>query len=251
MVQKYPEDKRKIAVVLLVAAVIVAVGGVSSYMAKYVHQETDEQGATSEEFYFTSDLLTSDGKKTYELPVGTTSIMFELRNYADDLRSTTQSDIAYNCEVTKDDGTSTGALTGGNGSIARGSRKSVTVTVNDLSAGTYTVKAKSSSPYAQTLSAKFTIASESADLDTKVEDSSGSAYVRLIVSTKEYEGNVTVSWPAGVIPDQTQDEFKDVSGSGGGGITKVVGKYSSYAFRFFKTDASRDYTNAGTITASK
>lgn len=247
MVQKYTTDRRKIAVVLLAAAVIVAVGGISSYMAKYAHKQTGEQNATSEEFYFTSDLLTSDGKKTYDLPVGTTSITFELRNYADDLRSTNDT-IAYTYTVTDETGSK---VADGTGSIASGDKKSSSIAISNLSAGTYTVTAASTSPYAQTLSAKFTIAPENTELNTKVEDSSGSPYAVLTVSTQEYEGAVTVSWPAGVIPDQTQDDFKGVSGSDGGSITKKgVGKYSSYTFRFFKKDASKIYTKTD-ITASK
>ena len=243
MVQKYPEDKRKIAVVLLVAAVIVAVGGVSSYMAKYVHQETDEQGATSEEFYFTSDLLTSDGKKTYELPVGTTSITFELRNYADDLRSTTQSDIAYTYRVTGTEEQS------GSGEIAAGDNQTSEIKLENLSAGTYKVTATSASPYKQELSATFEIAKADNELKTAVTDKSGSDYATLTVSTKEFEGDITVVWPEGVIPDQTQTDFEN--GATGGSITKHVDKYSSHTFRFFKNDTSKDYSDAGSITASK
>ena len=245
---KQMADRRKIAVVLLVAAVVVAVGGISSYAAKYAHKETGEKNATSEEFYFTSDLLTSDGSKRYELPVGTTSVTFELRNYADDLRWGA-SDVSYTYSV---DG---GAET--SGKIVRNASKgtAVSVTVDGLSAGEHTVTATSTSPYAQTLSAKFVIADADTGLSTRVEDSSGDAYATLIVSTKEYEGNITVSWPVGVIADQTQDEFKDTSGNAGGSIPTRVEKYSSYSFRFFKTDASKNYsdkgTEAGTITATK
>lgn len=245
---KQMADRRKIAVVLLVAAVVVAVGGISSYAAKYAHKETAEKNGVSEEFYFTSDLLTDDGKASYDLPVGTTSVTFELRNYADDLRWGA-SDVSYAYSV---DGGSEKA-----GKIVRSDSKgtSVAVTVDGLAAGAHTITAKSTSPYAQTLSATFNIAAEDDGLDVDVQDSSGSAYATLIVSTKEYAGNVKVSWPAGVIADQTQAEFKDTSGSNGGSITKSVEKYGSYSFRFFKTDASKDYSNkgaqAGTITASK
>lgn len=246
---KQMADRRKIAVVLLVVAVVVAVGGISSYAAKYAHKQTAEKNGVSEEFYFTSDLLmTGDGSKRYELPVGTTSVTFELRNYADD-RRWGASDVSYAYSV--DGGTEK------TGKIVRNASKgtSVTVTVDGLAAGAHTITAKSTSPYAQTLSATFNIAAEDDGLNVDVQDSSGSAYATLIVSTKEYAGNVTVSWPAGVIADQTQDEFKDTSGTNGGGIPKSVEKYSSYSFRFFKTDASKDYSNkgaqAGTITASK
>ena len=249
MVQKYTTDRRKIAVVLLAAAVIVAVGGISSYMAKYAHKETGEKNAASEEFYFTSDLLTSDGTKTYELPVGTTSIEFELRNYADGLRSTSASDIAYECTVAKEDGTSAGTITNGSGSIAAGKQQATKVTVNDLSGGTYTVIATSTSPYNQELSAKFTIAKADDKLSTSVTDKSGSDYATLIVSTKEYEGDIVVRWPGEVVPDQTQTDF--ANGTTGNSITKHVDKYSSYTFRFFKTDTSKDYSDARSITASK
>lgn len=246
MVQKYTKDRRKIAVVLLAAAVIVAVGGISSYAAKYVHRETDEQSAVSEEFYFTSDLLTSEGKKTYDLPVGTENIMFELRNYADDLRSAKDS-ISYTYTVAKGDST----VKEGGGTIAAGDKKSSTVAVDGLAAGTYTVVATSTSPYKETLSATFKIAAADDALKASVTDKAGSEYATLTVSAKEYEGDVTVKWPSGVIPDQTQDEFKDAPGGGGGSITKTVDKYSSYTFRFFKTDTSKDYSMAGSISASK
>ena len=237
---KQMADRRKVAVALLALAVIVAVGGVSSYAAKYAHRETGEQSTVSEEFYFTSDRLTSDGKASYDLPAGTTSASFELRGYADDLRQG-KSPVQFTYSV---DGAAPVS-----GTVPAGGSKTVELT--GLTAGSHTVTATSTAPYAQTLSATFNIAAEDDGIAPSVEDSSGSAYARLIVSTKEYEGNVTVSWPAGVIPDQAQDEFKDVSGSGGGSITKAVDKYSSYAFRFFKTDASQDYSGAGTITASK
>ncbi len=237
---KQMADRRKVAVALLVLAVIVAVGGISSYAARYAHRETGEQSTVSEEFYFTSDLLTSDGKASYSLPVGTTSVSFELRGYADELRHG-KSAVQFTYSV---DG---GAQT--SGTIPAGG--ATTVELAGLSAGVHKVTATSTAPYAQELSATFAIAAEDTSVAAEVGDSSGSPYAILTVSTKEYEGDVTVSWPAGVIPDQTQDEFKGVSGSSGGSITKAVGKYSSYTFRFFKTDAGQDYTNAGTITATK
>lgn len=237
---KQMTDRRKVAVALLALAVIVAVGGISSYAAKYAYRETGEQSTVSEEFYFTSDLLTSDGKASYDLPAGTTSVKFELRGYADDLR---KGKSPVQLTYTVDNAAPASAT------VPAGGSKIIELT--GLGSGKHVVTATSTSPYAQTLSATFSIAAEDNELTTSVEDSSGFAYVTLIVSTKEYEGNVTVSWPAGVIPDQTQDEFAKVSGGAGGSITTTVDKYGSYAFRFFKTDASQDYTSAGTITASK
>lgn len=36
------------------------------------------------------------------------------------------------------------------------------------------------------------------------EDQQGSFCVQLIVSVKDYEGNIKISWPEGLIPDSTQ-----------------------------------------------
>lgn len=250
---KQMADRRKIAVVLLVAAVVVAVGGISSYAAKYAHKETAEKNGVSEEFYFTSDLLTGDGSKSYDLPVGTTSVTFELRNYADDLRFTTESPIAYSCTVTKDDGSSAGTLTNGSGSIATGDKKAQTVTVNGLSDGTYTVTATSSSPYAQTLSAKFTVAKADGELHASVNDSDGSPSILLTISAQDFAGTASINWPAGLIPDTTQDDFANTQTANGTGssvtyeagrVSRNVEKFSSYSFRFFKTDTSKTYSYA-------
>ena len=231
---------------LLVAAALVAAGGISSYAAKYVHQETKDAQTTSQAFYFTSDLLTSDGKKSYELPVGTTSITFELRNYADELRSTSESAIAYTYDVSKGGA----SVKNGLGSIVAGSQQKTAVTVSDLSAGTYTVTATSASPYAETLSATFTIAEADASVTPTVADSAGSAYATLTVSTRDYEGSVTVSWPAGeVIPDTTQPMLANAKTSDSS-LTFQADSFSSYTFRFFKTNISKDYSGGdGPITA--
>lgn len=42
------------------------------------------------------------------------------------------------------------------------------------------------------------------------EDQQGSFCVQLIVSVKDYEGNIKISWPEGLIPDSTQAVFEDV-----------------------------------------
>lgn len=221
-------DKRTIAVVLLVAAVIVAVGGISSYAAKYAHKETDEKTTTSEAFYFTSDLLTEDGSKTYDLPVGTNSITFELRNYADDLRWS-DSDITY--EYSVNGGTAT------SGKISRADDKgtSNTVTISDLTADTYTVTATSTSSYATTLSATFKIAAADTKVYSSVADSENSPYATLTIYTKDYEGDVTVSWPSEVIPDEAQNILSTQS-------TFRMDKFSSCTFRFFKNNLSANYS---------
>ena len=126
MAQTNKRDNRAIAVVLLVAAALVAVGGISSYAAKYAHQATDGRELSSPAFYFTSDVLTEGGTDAYDLPVGTTSISFELRNYADDLRWC-DTNIDYEYKVVAPDGTQ---LASGVGVITRDASKGVAVPIS-------------------------------------------------------------------------------------------------------------------------
>ena len=256
MAQTDKRDNRVIAVVLLVAAALVAVGGISSYAAKYAHQATDGRDLSSPAFYFTSDVLTEDGTAAYDLPVGTTSISFGLRNYADELRCS-DTNIDYGYTVTAADGTvvkSESKILSNDENTPHSS--TATITVGGLSAGTYTVTATSTKPFSQTLSAKFTIAAADTDLNISLADAANSATATLTVSTQDYEGNFTVSWPADVIPDQTQTEFTKVntgnsSGSySAGSVSVTAKKFSTYTFRFFKTDPSKSYTT-DQITAVK
>lgn len=242
-------DRQKVAVALLVVAVAAAVGGIASFSAKYAHSEGKDAATASEAFYFTSDVLTSDGKASYDLPAGTTSISFELRNYADDLRWS-DSDIEYTWKLAG------AADKSGSGSIARsgsaGSKS--TVRVDGLGAGTYTVTATATAPYKQVLSATFKIASTDMKVGSTVQDSAGSPTATLVVSTQDYAGDVTVKWPAGVVPDTTQDAFKDViagaDGTDGGSVTVAVDSFSSYSFRFFKTETGVDYSDGSRISAA-
>lgn len=256
MAQTNKRDNRVIAVVLLVAAALVAVGGISSYAAKYAHQATEEKNSMpSPAFYFTSDVLGNDNTTEYQLPVGTDSITLELRNYVDDLRWC-DTDIDYEYKVTGPGGTE---IETGKGVITRNATKGAAapITVSDLTTpGTYSVTAWSTKPFSQTLYARFTIAAANTELNVSLADETNSADAKLTVSTQDYEGNFTVSWPAGVIPDQTQTEFANVNtgDSNGnyqaGSVSVAAEKFSTYTFRFFKTDPSQKYTTDD-ITATK
>ena len=66
-------------------------------------------------------------------------------------------------------------------------------------------------------------------------------------SVKDYEGNIKISWPEGLIPDSTQAVFEDVKTRPedlyeAGELTLWMEPYTSRTFRFFKTDAETDYT---------
>lgn len=220
--------------------------------AKYVHQESEKKAPIAEKFYFTSDYLSQDGK-TYTLASNTKQLEFELRNYQDDLRSS-DSDIKYTY-VVKRDGTQVQTDTG---TIPKktDSGNKVQITINDLTAGKYTVTATAESPFQKTLSAVFTVPKESQDLEYKVSDSQQSAYASLQISTDAYDGAIKIQWPAGLIPDSTQKIFENTknlqNGKYAAGDIKVqVKKYTAYTYRFFKEDIDKDYSTTQDITVEK
>ena len=246
------QDTRKVVAIVLAVAVLIVVGAVASFSARYAHTEGDDRAVASEAFYFTSDVLTSDGA-TYTLPAGTSTISFAVRNYADELRWS-EGTVQYGWTCTERDGKSSEQK--GSGSIASsaGGGTSTTINVNDLRAGTYDVELKATSPYTQTLKGTFVIPDADTAVSSTVEDAKDSATATLVVSTKDYEGKVTVTWPAGVIPDTTQEAFKDATagadGAAGGSITVDAKRFSSYSFRFFKTNTSADYSGGNQISAA-
>lgn len=224
--------------------------------AKYVSEASAENDALASEFYFTSNMLTEDGQ-AYTLPVGTTEFAFELRNSEDDLRWSAK-DVSYTCAVTgDDDGAAAPAIAPDEGTLSANSSTATTATINvsNLTAGTYTVSATASSPLSKTLKAKVVIPEADETLTVKVEDSAGSPYALMTVSTKEYSGDITISWTEGLIPDSTQSDFANVtsnstSGATAGSTTVSLGSYSSNTYRFFKTDKTQNYSTGSSLSAS-
>ena len=249
--EKKMPGKRGIGrLVWLVIAVglLAAVAGVS---AKYAQTKTNVEDTVAEDFYFTSTMLTSDAKGvSYTLMPTTTELNIPVCNYADSLRFST-ANIEYSYTVMKGDT----EVTKGKGTLKGNQLTTGTIPLTGLTTGTYTVTAKATSPFAATLTGSFTIPAESSGVQYSVSDTAGSAFATLTVWTTNYNGNITIAWPAGVIPDSTDPELKNkvtYSGSSyAAGSTQVTGtEYGSNTYRFFKTDLAQDYTTGG-ITAMK
>lgn len=245
-------EKKKRPVIMAVAFVLIATLAV--VFAKYVFQETDTKEIGSSEIYFTSDFLSKNGQ-TYTLAAGTTSITIELRNYEDSLRWS-EKDIAYSYTAKKR-GTDS-IVKEGSGMITRTSDNgsAVTVTIDGLETGTYDVSATATAPFTETLKGTFTIPAERDGISYSVSDSEGSSYVLLTVAAERYSGNVEISWPQGVIPDSTQDAFAKITtwqnnNYAAGKLSVTVDPYSSYTYRFFKKDVTKDYSSSQEIKAVK
>lgn len=245
--------KRLASIGFLLAGVIAISGMFAGGVAKYAHKESNEEKGDSEQFYFTSDYLTEEGT-TYTLSADTNDLEIELRNYEDVLRWA-DSEIAYSYTVTKD-GTE---VSEGNGTITKRSDagNKEAITIEKMSAGTYQVEVTATSPYTKTLKGTFTIPEENDEIDYTVSDSDGSPYVLLTISSTTYEGNVTIGWSEGLIPDNTQTEFEKVTTLientetyQAGNVNVAVTKNSSYTYRFFKTNTGKIYSKQN-ITVTK
>lgn len=240
MKQKEKNSRKKLSlsvkrVVLWMVIVFTLLSGYS--LAKYIASEEEEPLYVAKSFYFESDMLmvSTGAVPQYTLQTGEKKISFSLMNYPDELRSS-EVDINYTVVLTKEDGTEVDLTSG---TIEKG-RNSVQVLFNDLEAGTYVVTATANSPYTQTLQGKFTIVDTNYGLSYNVLDGEGSPNLKVTVTTTDYAGDILISWPEGVLPDNTDSKLVDAKGLS---HTIEVNAQSEYTFQFFKTNPNEVYSN--------
>jgi hypothetical protein len=157
-----------------------------------------------------------------------------LRYNEDDINFT----VAVTPEVTTDNSKieiKIGDKVSDTGSITGGGKNDVTVTVSGLEDNiTYTIEVVGKTAYTKTLCANVTPYSGGAKVYKNI-DLTNTQYILLTVWTKEYEGNIVVTYPAGLIPDNTYATMSNWT-TAKLSYTVKVEKYSSYTFRFFKSD---------------
>lgn len=231
---------------------------VAGIVAKYIHNRVVDGKINAPYFYFTSDKLT-ETQTTYTVNSDITSISFDIANCADEIRYS-DIDINYTITVTGEnlgsailnDGSNTGTQISGTlqGSIV--SRK--TITLENMAPGiTYTVTAVGSNGFSQTISAKFKVMEAGGVY--KNTDKSNGAYVLLTVWAIKNDGVLEISFPAGLIPDNTDPVMASIynfaddtykAGSFSDSISFAEADTSaSHVYRFFKT---ADYTGATEFT---
>ena len=221
----------------IVALVIYSTVAVIGIYAKYTVGEEAKGEISSPQFYFTSDLL-SETPPTYTLNPGqdgTTSFSFDVRNYADALRYSSD-DITYTVYVNGEI-KETGTLTGNTASNA-------TVTVSLANGGSHTVSVTGSAGFESTLFATVVVNPDDTAIYYNVKKEA--EYLLLTVWTKNISGTVTIIYPQGLIPDGTDKVMRDQSSP----ITDAesfASPYSSHVYRFFFTsEVTADF--AGKIT---
>ena len=243
-----------ITVVLVLSALIIIVGGV---LAKYVRKGKDTKNLVNAgTFYFTSDYLeewTSSSPKNISVNSGVSSVSFELRNFADALRYA-DINISYNIECVSDD--TTISLSSISGTLTANTKDTDTITLSGLEDGEsytitasgYTVPKNNSNAtrgYQKTLKATFTVGAS----EPKVYKSltSTTEYVELSVWTEgSATGTASITYPAGLIPDNTDPAMSGWTSSTSAAVTKTdstsftVG-HSSHRYRFFKQNTSATF----------
>ena len=248
--------KRTALILCAVLVLILSAYGAGSAYAKYVFNRSRSDVVKVKEFYFTSDLLgKTTENKAYTLNPGKNSFSFQLRNSADALRVST-ADIKYTVTVQKpgegeelvsatevnatvDSSLETKNADGltGNLFVSGTNAVSHTITLSNLELGkTYTVKVVGEAGFRETLTATFTTKAEEQVL-FKHLDASDPHFVVLTVWTKDIKGNVTIDYPEGLIPDNTQMPDAETDGD----YTDIFGKYASQTYRFF-TDSPSSYS---------
>lgn len=199
--------------------------------ASYLYKKKSSGTVKAKEFYFTSNLL--DGQP-HTLAPGSTQITFTLGNHPDELRFS-QTPITYTVEVDGDtpDGEN---LTG---TLEAGSIQNQSVTITGLVPGyTYTVTAEGDGGYHQTLTATLVIPEEEKYL-YKYLNTTNSEYVELTVWAKGISGEVSITAPTSVLPNNANLVMAEAKNGAESTFTftdantfKDAG-YCSYTYRFF------------------
>lgn len=222
----------------------------ASVLAKYLLKKHESFLYDANDFYFESNLLAENtNQKAYTYKHGIDYIEFILKNNIDELRYSDVS-ITYMVTITDLNGNNVNDKSGNIinpiiDTLEKGAINNSTVKFENLKTGTYTVTAISTKPYKKQLQANFILTNEDDSITYQVSDAADSPVLNLTVSTKDYHGNVKITWPVGVAPDSTDVNFETLNTGYASGKQIVSFKSDSeYVFRFFKENSLLVYTDA-------
>lgn len=208
---------------------------IGASVAKYISEDEVDMAYSAKNFYFESDLLEEDiANAEYSYAEGIDSISFYLKNNADSLRFS-EVDISYTATLTKDGN----VIDTKTGTIAKDAVNTSVVQFDNLDAGEYVVTATATSPYSKTLTGKFTLAGVDKTLNWTIVDSANSPIVELTVTSEGYDGLITITYPEGIQPDNTDSKLETVTSTY---VTSKFEKSSSYTYTFFKNNPATVFT---------
>lgn len=213
--------------------------------AKYVKNEEETDSYVAKTFYFESNLLTtSKSDNTYVYGEGENTITFTIANYEDELRIS-EVDIYYTATLTDINGNT---IETKSGTLTQNELLTDTVTFENLETGTYNVTVNSTSPYTKTLQGTFYITAKDENISQEVSDTENSAMLYLTISTKDYEGDVLITYPEGLAIDNTDTHIENLTNST---VTINFETNSEYAIIFFKEDITKTYTTSDFTVVKK
>lgn len=233
--QKQTPRKTGRRVLILATALVLALSAsaVPGIYAKYTQETKQTQVAKAPEFYFTSDYLTPEGA-AYTLNPGvggTASVSIAVRNYNGP--KVAELPVSYTISVASSVPGETIYVTGApEGTLTENKQSSAAVTLTGLLPGRrYTVTAVGTNGYSAALKAFFDVAAQPEGLHSNTRNFGD--YVLLTLWADNASGTVTITVPAGLTPDATDDALESVLP--GDTVTITLKPYESRSFRFFVT----------------
>lgn len=219
-------------------------------LAKYIMTKNQNLLYEAQAFYFESDLLYDNTNQlSYTYPKGSDSINFILKNNTDELRYS-EVTIEYQVSITDINGNSIKDKNGDEienveGTLNKGQINSTEIEFDNLKPGVYVITAESTNPYHKQLKANFILNESIYDIDHTVNDAKESSVLNLTITTEDYQGDIKISWPQGVTPNNNDPFFKNInSGYNESNTTINFNANSEYVFLFFKEDTSKVYTTS-------
>jgi len=225
--------KKSAGVAVLAVCLVLFVVLIGAVIGRYQRQLRSDSAVRAQAFYFTSNLL--DGK-THTLAPRSTEVSFTLGNHADELRFS-EMDINYTVTVTSDKGTvATVKNTEGTntGMLVKNTLADAKITVSDLKAGTYTVKAVGTGGYEKELTATIVVPEQAAQIYQHQDNIPGEYILLTVWNEGDAVKEVHITYTG--IPDNTNPNMTDwkKGGETASEVQKVtIEPHTSIVFRFF------------------
>lgn len=214
-------NRKKVIISTIAVVLSLCVLMVGMTVAKYFNEKDSDGVVRAQYFYFTSYLL--DGEE-HTLAPGSTTLTFTLGNHEDELRYS-EMDIKYT--VTIDNGAK--IESGGEGTLQKGIIDDADVTISDLKAGVYHIKAVGKGGYSKTLTATIVVPEKEEKIYYNLDTSADEYTLLTVWNEGDKAGNVSIAYKG--IPDNTNPNMtgwlKDSSSQ------DSIEPHESKVYRFF------------------
>lgn len=255
--EEHNRNRKRIGLVAVIVAVLLLSLLLGGVVAKYISTNRRQTELMSSDFHFSSDYLAAtsvgDPKPTYPV-FEENKIQIELYNYqkenvdliaAEEIQYRVQVDDTWVITITDDTGTEVKPNPDGSYTMPKsetGRTWTLSLTGGDVSKPVQ-VAVETVQPYRLKLEGEFRM--DRQDPNYTVEDMGN--YRVLTIQTNDYAGPITVNWPKGISPDNTNPlmtEWADAEPSGVGVFQ--VEKNHSYTLMFVENTEGNHSVQKGT-----